>query len=110
MSYDYVVIGAGSAGCAVAGRLCEDKRFQVLLLEAGGPDDNPDIHIPALFSNLFHTELDWDYETIPQSGLNGRKEYVPRKSLQKSQVQGDSSRRNIIPQHGTFWKQELGGL
>lgn len=78
MAYDFIVIGAGSAGCAVAGRLSENGQYSVLLLEAGGPDDNPDIRVPARFSNLFHTESDWDYETIPQVGLNNRKEYVPR--------------------------------
>lgn len=91
MSYDYIFIGAGSAGCAVAGRLSENADVTVLLLEAGGPDDNPDIRVPARFSNMFHTESDWDYETVPQAGLNNRKEYVPR-----GKVYGGTSAMNAM--------------
>jgi choline dehydrogenase len=75
---DYVVIGAGSAGCAVAGRLAESGEAEVALLEAGGPDDHDMIHVPAGVPNLFKTEFDWDYETVPQPGLGGRADYWPR--------------------------------
>ena len=88
---DYIVVGAGSAGCALSYRLSEDGRHSVLLLEAGGPDREPDIHIPARFSNLFHTSLDWDYETVPQPGLNNRREYVPR-----GKVYGGTSSMNAM--------------
>lgn len=96
MRFDYVVVGAGSAGCAVAGRLSENGQYSVLLLEAGGPDNNPDIHIPAHFSNLFHTDVDWDYETVPQIGLNNRKEYVPRGKM----YGGTSSMNAMVYQRG----------
>ena len=61
--YDYVIVGAGSAGCALANRLSEDPSTSVLLLEAGGPDEAQEIHIPAAFSSLFKTPIDWAYET-----------------------------------------------
>ncbi len=96
MKYDFIVVGAGSAGCAVAARLSESGQYTVLLLEAGGPDDNPDIHIPAHFSNLFHTDDDWDYETVPQVGLNNRKEYVPRGKV----YGGTSSMNAMVYQRG----------
>ncbi|MCY3946996.1 MAG: GMC family oxidoreductase N-terminal domain-containing protein, partial [Anaerolineaceae bacterium] len=78
MSWDYLIVGAGSAGCVLADRLSADGESTVLLLEAGGPDTAPDIHVPARFTDLFHTEIDWAYETLPQPGLNGRREYIPR--------------------------------
>ena len=61
--YDYIVIGAGSAGCVVASRLTEDPHTTVLLLEAGGPDDREAIHIPVAFGQLFKTDCDWGYST-----------------------------------------------
>ncbi len=65
---DYVIVGAGSAGCVLANRLTEDPGTSVLLIEAGGRDRHPNIKIPAAFANQFHTELDWDYWTEPEPG------------------------------------------
>ena len=93
---DYIVVGAGSAGCALANRLSEDGRYSVLLLEAGGPDSESDIHIPARFSNLFHTDLDWDFQTVPQPGLNNRREFVPRGKV----FGGTSSMNAMVYQRG----------
>jgi choline dehydrogenase len=77
-SYDYVVVGAGSAGCVLANRLTEDSDVHVLLLEAGASDDADEIHIPAAFSSLFKTRWDWNYETREQKNLGGRTTYWPR--------------------------------
>ena len=63
---DYVIVGAGSAGCVLANRLTEDPGVRVLLLEAGGRDRSPNIKIPAAFSKQFHTKLDWDFATEPE--------------------------------------------
>jgi choline dehydrogenase len=76
--YDYIVIGAGSAGCVVAGRLSENPEAKVLLLEAGGPDDSDNIRIPLFFGRLFKTEYDWGYYTEPQKHLNNRRLFWPR--------------------------------
>jgi len=75
---DYVIVGAGSAGCAVAARLSEDPNVSVLLLEAGGRDRSPNIKIPAAFAKQFKTKLDWDYSTGPEPHLNERELFVPR--------------------------------
>jgi choline dehydrogenase len=76
--YDYVVVGAGSAGSAVAARLSEDPGCRVALLEAGPADRNPLIHIPAAFSELFESKVDWAYRTVNQPKLGGRRIFWPR--------------------------------
>ena len=76
--FDYVVVGAGSAGCALASRLTEDPALSVLLLEAGGEDRKREIRVPAAFSRLYGSEVDWGYRTEPQPGLGGRSVYFPR--------------------------------
>ncbi len=75
---DYVIVGAGSAGCVLAARLSEDPSVQVTLLEAGGRGIHPNITIPAAFSKQFRTRLDWDYWTDPEPHCEGRSIYIPR--------------------------------
>lgn len=75
IDYDFILVGAGAAGCVLADRLSADPRHRVLLLEAGLPDDKPEIRIPAAFSKLFKTEYDWNYSAVPQAGLQGRESY-----------------------------------
>jgi choline dehydrogenase-like flavoprotein len=75
---DFVIIGAGSAGCALAARLSEDPGVEVLLLEAGGKDRSPNIKIPAAFAKQFRTKLDWDHSSGPEPHLGGRRLFVPR--------------------------------
>jgi len=76
--YEYIVIGAGSAGCVVAARLSENNRNRVLLLEAGPPDRKQEVRIPAAFGKLFHSDLDWDYRTEPEEMTANRPLYWPR--------------------------------
>ena len=94
--YDYVVIGAGSAGCAVAARLAEDTANKVLILEAGPADTNDYIHVPAMFPLLFKTPLDWNYTSEPQAALDGGKLYIPRGKV----FGGSSSINAMIYQRG----------
>lgn len=79
MEFDYVIIGAGSAGCVLANRLSDGGKFQVALLEAGGRDSSPWIHIPVgYFKTMGNPKTDWGYETEPDPGLNGRSLKWPR--------------------------------
>jgi choline dehydrogenase len=75
---DYVIVGAGSAGCVLANRLAENPHTRVLLLEAGGADTKREIRIPLGWLKLFKSEVDWDFATVPQAGLGGRRVYWPR--------------------------------
>ena len=76
--FDYIIIGAGSAGCVLANRLSESGHDSVLLIEAGGEDDKQEIHIPAAFSKLFKTKVDWNYTTTGQKHASNRNIYHPR--------------------------------
>ncbi len=77
-SWDYVIVGAGSAGCVLAARLTEDPGIRVLLLEAGDRDTARDVAVPAAFSKLFQTRHDWAYRTEPESECEDRQMYWPR--------------------------------
>jgi choline dehydrogenase len=78
-SYDYVVVGAGSAGCLLANRLSGGDGARVLLLEAGGPSDRKlAVRAPAAFPTLFQGAADWNYLSEPEPGLGGRRWYLPR--------------------------------
>jgi choline dehydrogenase len=76
--YDYVIVGAGSAGCVLANRLSDDPAVSVLLLESGGSDTAREFHIPAAFSKLFQSTYDWSYYTEEQEQLKQRNVYMPR--------------------------------
>lgn len=90
MDADYIIVGAGSAGCVLANRLSADPKTRVLLLEAGGKDSNPWIHIPVgYFKTMHNPAVDWCYKTEPDPGLNGRSIDWPR-----GKVLGGSSSLN----------------
>ena len=76
--YDYIIIGAGSAGCVVAARLSDDPGIHVLLLEAGGPDTHEAVENPVKWPTLFYGELDWGYRTTPQRHAANRVVHCPR--------------------------------
>ncbi len=89
--HDVVIVGAGSAGCVLASRLSEDPGTSVLLLEAGGRDRKLHVRVPAAFSKLFRSPLDWGYDTVPQAALDGRRVVFPR-----GKVLGGSSSINAM--------------
>src|SRR6201996_6882074 len=105
--FDYVIVGAGSAGCVLANRLSADGKHSVLLLEAGPKDSNPWIHIPLGYGRLFKEKtVNWMYQTEPEPGLNGRNVFQPR-----GKVLGGSSSINgllyVRGQHEDYdrWRQ-----
>ena len=89
--YDYVIVGAGSAGCVLAARLSEDPDVSVLLLEAGGPDTKENIHVPLGYLQLQRTDVDWDYVSAPEPDCGGRRIALPR-----GKVLGGSSSINAM--------------
>ena len=88
---NFVIVGAGSAGCVLAARLTEDPSIEVTLIEAGGADTDPEIHIPAAQSALRKTHCDWDYMSQREPGLDGQFVYLPR-----GKVLGGSSSINAM--------------
>jgi choline dehydrogenase len=107
--YDYVIVGAGSAGCVLAARLSENPATRVLLLEAGPPDTAEEIHIPAVQSLLFQSAYDWNYQTVPQERVAGRSIYWPRGKT----LGGSSSINAMIYIRGSrydynTWRDEYG--
>jgi choline dehydrogenase len=107
MQADYVIVGAGSAGCVLANRLTEDPNTRVILLEAGGKDTNPYIHIPAGYMKLLdHPKVTWGYKADKDSGLNGREIPYPRGKV----LGGSSSINGMIyirsqPEDYDHWAQ-----
>jgi choline dehydrogenase len=105
--FDYIVTGAGSAGCAVAARVSESGRYRVLLLEAGPPDRNRWIHVPMGFSRLFaDPSVNWMYESEPEPQLGGRTMYQPRGKV----LGGTSSINGMVYMRGNAadydeWRQ-----
>lgn len=107
-SYDYVIVGAGSAGCLLANRLSATGA-RVVLLEAGGSDRRPEVKAPAAFPNQFQTALDWNYMSEPEPGLFGRRLFLPRGKM----VGGSSSMNAMLYARGNRsdydrWDSELG--
>ena len=107
MEYDFVIVGAGSAGCVIANRLSENPAFQVCLLEAGGPDKSPWIHIPVgYFKTMGNPQTDWCYKTEPDPGLNNRSIDWPRGKV----LGGSSSINGLLyvrgqPEDFNHWRQ-----
>ena len=98
--FDYVIVGGGSAGCAIASRLTEDPTINVCLLEAGGPDSSVLIHAPAAVVAMLPTKINnYAYQTVPQPGLNGRRGYQPRGKT----LGGSSSINAMLYVRGNKW-------
>jgi len=89
--FDYLIVGAGSAGCVLAARLTEDPDVTVALVEAGDHDNAPEIDVPLLFPQLFKTQFDWDFTSEPEPALRQRRIYLPR-----GKMLGGSSSMNAM--------------
>ncbi len=111
--YDFIIVGAGSAGCVLANRLSETNNVSVLLIEAGGADTHADIHIPSAYYKLQRTSIDWQYQTVPQkfSSLGLRKQ---QSNWPRGKVLGGSSSINAMmyirghPEDYNRWEKVYG--
>jgi len=101
--FDYIIVGGGSAGCVLANRLSQDRSVKVLLLEAGGPDQRWEVHMPAVFSRLYKSPYDWAFETEPQRQLDQRCLYIPRGKV----LGGSSSINTMIYTRGNPYDYDL---
>ena len=108
--YDYVIVGAGSAGCVLANALSRDGKYQVLILEAGKMDRNLMIHIPAgVYRAYKDKKINWNYESAPEPALDGRSVPTPRGRV----VGGSSSINSMVYMRGhpldfDHWADEFG--
>ncbi len=107
--FDYVIVGAGSAGCVLARRLTEDEDVSVCLVEAGPPDSADEIHMPAALAALAGSRVDWDYDTLPEDELDRRRVYLPRGKT----LGGSSSTNAMVYIRGNTadydaWRDEVG--
>src|SRR5690625_4907649 len=110
MNYDYIVVGAGSAGCTVAYRLGAEASSQILVLEAGGSDRSPIIKVPLTWGLILKNRLfDWNYFTEPEPALAGREIECARGKVLggSSSINGMAYGRGM-PQDYDFWAKELG--
>ena len=104
LQFDFVIVGAGSAGCVLANRLSADGKYKVAILEAGGKDTYPWIHVPVgYFKTMGNPNTDWGYETEPDPGLNGRSLPWPRGKV----LGGSSSINGLLYVRGQ--KQDYDG-
>jgi choline dehydrogenase len=92
LSYDYVIVGGGSAGCVLAARLSEDPDVTVCLIEAGPADTADNIHIPAMCATLFRSHLDWDYDSHDEPHADYRRVFLPRGRM----LGGSSSMNGMV--------------
>ena len=107
MNFDFIVVGAGSAGCVLANRLSADPRYKVAVIEAGGKDTSPWIHVPVgYFKTMGNPNTDWCYQTEPDPGINGRSIAWPRGKV----LGGSSSINGLLyvrgqPEDYDGWRQ-----